>query len=159
MQTWFKNVHFLHNSRNPKNIEAIWSSNFCHMKQLWFQTTQIGAHTSKFRADRPSSIVLSCPVTEDVPTTLALFPWIKVEAWPVSISNWDCSWLICLCSSKASALYASVASLNSNNTSVKREQDTACVWITIYNCTAEKFWELWNIRRKKQEMKVSNKHM
>lgn len=67
--------------------------------------------TCKFLAERLSSINVRCPLTLDVAATRARLPWIKAEAWPLSISNWDCRFLSSLCSSKASALFAKVASL------------------------------------------------
>ena len=44
-------------------------------------------HTSKFLAERLSSRSVRCPLTVDVAATGARLPWIKDEAWPVSISN------------------------------------------------------------------------
>lgn len=67
--------------------------------------------TCKFLAERLSSSTVRCPLTLDVAATRARLPWIKAEAWPLSISNWDCRCLSTLCNSKASALHAKVASL------------------------------------------------
>lgn len=58
-----------------------------------------------------SSILVNCPFTLEVAATRARLPWVKVEAWLVSISYCDWRCLSCLCNSNASDLSARVASL------------------------------------------------
>ena len=94
--------------------------------------------TCKFLTERLSSILARCPLTIEVAARRARLPCVKVEAWPESMSNWDCRCLSCLCKAKASSLYAKVASL-------KTERSTQCFSLSIelnVVAAAESTWYL-----------------